>query len=495
MDMTAWIIVAGLLGLALGWFARLAWAASRPSAKAERDRAELAEATAQVANARAEAAAARTEAADARSEAAAARAETARAEAETERARRDSEAARAAVAESAAAVAAVSADVKKLELERDNALARAEQMIKDQTTMAERFKLLSQEILENQAKSADATAEQRLKATEQLMAPMRETLTEFQNKLTGLEKDRVELTTDLKGQVRLVKETGEMVRNETQKLVAALRKPQARGSWGEHQLKRVVEFAGMTDHVDFLEQESTTVDGDKVRPDLKVLMAGGKFVYVDSKVPLVAFLEAYEATTEEERAKHLKRFARHVKDHVDTLSSKRYWEADKATPDFVVLFIPSESLAGTALEQDPGLIEYAAAKRVVLATPTTLIALLWTVAHAWTQVALAQSAQEISDLGKELYKRLATMGEHFDALGRSLNTSVKSYNKAVSSMESRVLVTARRFRDLKATEQDLRTPMQIEEGPQDLLAPELIEGLGAGETAQVVTMIGREATA
>ncbi|MDR1512691.1 MAG: DNA recombination protein RmuC [Propionibacteriaceae bacterium] len=459
----AWLILAAVAGVALGWFARVALAASRPSATAERDRADVAQANAQ--------------AAEARAEAAAARAELARAEADTERARQEAAAARADVAEAAAREAATRAEVRRAELERDTALTRAEALQKDREAMANQYQTLSAEALERQSKAAEATAEQRLKATEQLVTPMRQALDDLREKMAQLDKERATAATELAGQVKLVRETGEQVTRETRQLTAALRRPQTRGRWGEQQLRRVVEMAGMVDHCDFLEQSSATADERRIRPDLKVLLAGGKFVYVDAKVPLEAFLDAQEATEEAVRDKHLKRFAQNVRGHIDSLASKRYWEVDTATPDFTVLFIPSEGLAGQALEVAPDLMEYAARRQIVVATPTTLIALLWTVAHAWKQAALAESAREVTRLGQDLYARLATMGSHFDRLGRSLMSSVKNYNDTVGSLETRVLVAARRFQDLQVSGEPLDAPQLIELAPRPIHAIELAEAV------------------
>jgi len=203
-------------------------------------------------------------------------------------------------------------------------------------------------------------------------------------------------------------------------------------------------------------------------------------------VPLAAFLDAQEAGTDDTREHALARFARHVKDHVDLLSRKEYLKADAGTPEFVVLFIPSEALASTALEQNPALIEYAAGKNIVLATPTTLIAMLRTIAYSWTQSVLADSAREVSTVGRELYDRLATMGSHLDRVGRSLETSVKAYNDAIGSLESRVLVSARRFRDLRVTDAELETPHQVTLSPRPIAAPELVE-----DAVNVTPLIGR----
>jgi DNA recombination protein RmuC len=459
MNNVAWILLAASLGALLGWALRGAWRSGRPTAAAERERADTAQA--------------RTEAAGARTEAAQARAELARAEAEIERGRAETAEARVAAAELKAALARVQATVRQVEVERDTALERAQGLLGDRDTMVQQYQALSTAALERQSKAAEASATQRLAATEHVMVPMREALQRLEDRLLAIEKERVAMAADLASHVQSVRSTGDELRRETAALTTALRKPHVRGAWGEFQLQRVVELAGMVEHCDFVQQATTTIDGRTVRPDLKVNLAGGKFVYVDAKVPLSAFLDAQAATTEAERDRHLATFAQNVRRHVDALSAKGYWKADSGTPEFVVLFIPSEPLAWAALEQAPDLIEDAARKSVVLATPTTLIALLRTVAHAWSQSALTESAKEISALGRQLYERLGVMGSHVDKLGRNLVSSVRSYNETIASLEGRVLVSARRFRDLGVVGDDLAEPQPIDLTPRLVTAPEL----------------------
>ncbi|MDR1450655.1 MAG: DNA recombination protein RmuC [Propionibacteriaceae bacterium] len=467
-----WTVPIAVLSGLLGWLLRNAWPARRGAA-AERERADLANA--------------QTQAAEARAEAAAARAELARSEADVERARAETAAAREQAAGFRADLAAAQAGSRQIELERDNEQARAQELLAAREAMANHYKALSSEALERQSKAAEATAEQRFQATEQLMTPMKDALQRFEDRLIAIEKERVALAADLAAQVKQVRSTGDELRRETAALTTALRKPHVRGAWGEVQLKRVVELAGMVEHCDFAQQATAATDDKTIRPDLKVHLAGGKFVYVDAKVPLTAFLDAQEAADEADRDRHLKAFARNVRQHVSALSAKQYWKADTGTPEFVVLFIPSEPLAWGVLEQAPDLIEDAARKNVVLATPTTLIALLRTVAHAWSQAALADSARDISELGRQLYDRLGTMGSHVDKLGRSLLSSTKSYNEVVASLESRVLVTARRFRDLGVAGDELPVPSPIDITPRLATAPELIE-----DAARVLPLIGRE---
>ena len=250
------------------------------------------------------------------------------------------------------------------------------------------------------------------------------------------------------------------LQRETRSLSTALRKPQVRGQWGELHLRRAVELAGMVDRCDFSEQ--VRLDDGAQRPDLVVHLAGDRQVVVDAKVPLDAFLDAAGAVDEPAREVALQRHARQLRRHVDQLAAKAYWRSLPETPEFVVLFVPAESFLAAALETDPALLDDAAAKQVVLATPTTLIALLRTVAHGWRHEVLADRAREIQQLGRDLHERLGTLGGHLDSVGRSLNAAVGHYNAAVGSLESRVLVAARRFHDLSVVSDDLPTPRQVE---------------------------------
>ncbi len=375
----------------------------------------------------------------------------------------------------------------KLSVERDHALARLAEVASDRDGMVGQFKLLSTQAIEEQSSKVEASAEHRFRATEQLMVPVRDSLESLQQRLTQLEKERTAMQTDLRNQVTTVRSVGDELRRETASLSAALRKPQVRGAWGELQLKRVAEIAGMLEHCDFTVQETSTTSEDRViRPDMKVMLGEGKFVYVDSKVPLTSFLDAHETSDDAESARLLMAFGRNVRTHIDQLSSKSYFKADTSTPEFVVLFLPSEALAAEALSQLPDLHEYAARKNIVLATPTTLIAMLRAVTHSWRQAALADSAAEVSGLGRELYDRLVTMGGHFDRMGRTLNATVKAYNDTLGSLESRVLVTARRFRDLQVTDKELGILAASQSHARNLTTPELIES-----AEQTTPMIGR----
>ena len=314
-------------------------------------------------------------------------------------------------------------------------------------------------------------------------AVLRESLDRLHDQMRDMAQHGVSWQSQLKQQVDEVRHSTDTLRRETATLSTALRKPQVRGRWGELHLRRVVELAGMVDRCDFTEQVSAHVDGPDeqrvLRPDLVVRLAGGKHVVVDAKVPLDAFLDACAldpgSSSDEERSGHLRRHARQLRTHVDVLAAKGYWRALPATPEFVVLFVPGESFLSAALEADPTLLEYAAEQRVVLATPTTLIALLRTVAYAWTQQTLTDKAREIHELGRDLYERLATMGGHLDRLGRSLTGAVSSYNRAVGSLENRVLVSARRFESLGVATDELGALPAIVDTPRPLTAVELME--------------------
>jgi len=309
------------------------------------------------------------------------------------------------------------------------------------------------------------------------VAPLQATLDKVETQLRELERARVGAYSALTEQVRTVGQTSADLREQTASLVTALRAPQARGRWGEMQLRRVVELAGMVEHCDFVEQASASTDDGVVRPDLVVHLAGGKHVVVDSKVSLAAYLTAAETRDDDVRAERLRAHARHLRDHVEGLAAKEYWRAFQPTPELVVLFVPGEAFLAPALEHDPSLLDDAMARRVVIATPTTLIATLRTIAYAWQQDALTANAREVFEVGRELYRRLGTLGGHVDKLGRSLRRSVDDYNATVGSLERNVLVQARRMADLQVTDHELRRPDPVEEAPRPVTAPELLLGL------------------
>ncbi|HEX4831073.1 MAG TPA: DNA recombination protein RmuC [Trebonia sp.] len=310
----------------------------------------------------------------------------------------------------------------------------------------------------------------------QLVGPIRETLARVERQLRETDQARTRSHAELAEQVEFTRRGAEQLREQAAALVTALRRPEARGRWGELQLRRVVELAGMTARCDFDEQVTIrgAADGQGQRPDMVVNLAGGKHVVVDSKVSLAAYLEAVEVADPVLQEARLEAHARHLRTHVDQLGGKAYWAALPSTPEFVILFIPGEAFLAPALERDPALLEYAIARRVHIATPTTLVSMLRTAHFAWQQEALSENARAVFDLGRELYERLASLGRHVDKLGRSLNGAVVAYNQAVGSLEGRVLVTARKLSDLGVVAGELPTPLPAQETTRPLSAPELV---------------------
>lgn len=357
--------------------------------------------------------------------------------------------------------------------ERELASERLAAVTDAQERLSASFKALSSEALQAsmsqltelarsqlQAAQADARGdiEKRQQAVEQLVAPLREQLGRVDGQLTRLDQERRESRGRLEAQLRTLTETGERLRTETGALVTALRKPNARGQWGQMQLRNVVEMAGMVRHCDFVEQSSVAGDERTLRPDLIVNLPGGKHVVVDAKAPLQGVLDAYEARDEADRERHLADHARLLRRHVKALADKAYWAGLDSAPDVVVMFLPGEHLYSAALEADPSLIEDAMARRVLIATPTTLLALLHSVAYGWQQERVAESAQAISEIGRELHARLVKLSTLLGTLGGRLNSAVRAYNEAVGSYESRVLPGARRFAEHGAVAEGRELP-------------------------------------
>jgi len=364
-----------------------------------------------------------------------------------------------------------------LELERRNAQAKLDELDKTFAALSqqalkansESFLQLANESLKQFQTLANADLTQKEKAIEGLVKPLAEALAKTEQQIRQMEKERQEAYGSLTRHLETMAQTQQQLHGETRNLVAALRRPEVRGQWGELTLKRLAELAGMVEHCDFYQQETTDAGDARLRPDMVVRMPGGREIVVDVKTPLDAYLSAVEAPDDETRRRHLEHHARKVRERVRELSTKAYWNQFPRAPDFVVLFIPGEQFLSAALDYDRTLIEDALAQKVILTTPTSFVALLRAVAYGWRQEALTENAQHIRDLGEELYNRLTVFGEHLAKLGKSLGAAVTDYNKAVGSYEAKLLPGARKFGDMGVGGgQALEAPEQVEKGLREI---------------------------
>ena len=337
----------------------------------------------------------------------------------------------------------------------------------------ENFLRLANEILGKHTDGATKDYAARQKAIDEIVKPVSETLTKMESVLQQVQTDRVKTHATIEEQFAHIREVNTQLRDETGRLINALRTPHVRGRWGEIQLKRVVEMAGMLQYCDFEEQPQTDEPG-RMRPDLRVNLPGGKVIVVDAKVPLQGYLNAIETKDDGLRAEFLADHARQVRDHMIKLSSKSYWDQFKATPEFVFMFLPGESFFSAALESDPSLIEFGVDQRVIVASPITLITLLRSVAYGWRQEQIAQNAQMISKFGKEIFDRIVTVLEHIIEVGKSLDRSVGSYNKAVASIEARLVPSTRKLRELTVIEVEPPELPRIEVSSRKFELPELL---------------------
>ncbi|MGH9308692.1 MAG: DNA recombination protein RmuC [Vicinamibacterales bacterium] len=339
----------------------------------------------------------------------------------------------------------------------------------------ESFLQLARASLGEFQRAATTDLEGRHKAIESIVQPLRDSLTRVDAKLQEVERGRVSTHAQLAEQMRALTQAQQMLQSETSRLSRALHSPNVRGQWGELQLRRVLEQAGLVEGSHYELKESIQTEDGRLTPDAVVKLPGGKNVVLDAKVPLSAYLEAAETDDEVKRDAKLRDHARQVREHINRLANKSYWAHFQPAPDIVVMFVPGESLLTSALQRDPGLLEFSMNKGVMLASPLTLIALLRAIAYGWQQETVARNAQEISDLGRQLYDRISKLAEHFETVGRSLARSVQAYNSAVGTLESRVLVTARRLKDKGVSAPDeFPEPETIDQTPRPLGAPELV---------------------
>jgi DNA recombination protein RmuC len=355
---------------------------------------------------------------------------------------------------------------------RDAFAALSSEALKQNTAS---FLQLARASLGEFQKSATMDLDGRQKAIDALIQPLRESLTKVDSKLNEVERGRASSQSQLSEQLRSLTLAQQGLHTETARLTRALRSPNVRGQWGEIQLRRVLESAGLLEGVHFDFKDSTRTDDGRLSPDVIIRLPGGKNVVVDAKVPLAAYLDAMECEQDTVRETRMKDHARQVKDHVTRLSNKNYWAHFQPAPDIVVMFVPGEALLSSAMQYDTALLEFSMTKNIMLASPLSLIALLKAIAYGWQQDTVAKNAQEISDLGRNLYDRIAKLAEHFENVGRSLSKAVQAYNGAVGTLESRVLVTARRLKDKGVTSSEEFPELEtVDHTPRLLGAPELV---------------------
>lgn len=337
----------------------------------------------------------------------------------------------------------------------------------------EEFLKLAQENLKQYQAQAVNELDKKEKSIEHLLTPIKETLSKTEEQFRNIEKERKESQGALHKHLESMAQTQSTLQDETRKLVTALRRPEVRGQWGEMTLKRLAELAGMVEHCDFYEQEHVRTDDGGLRPDMIVRMPDGREIVVDVKTPLDAYISAIEAVDDTERQIHLTRHTKNVKQRINELADKAYWQQFKNAPDFVVLFIPGDQFLSAALDQEPGILENALARQVILATPTSFVALLRAVGYGWRQEQLAENAEHIKTVGEELYGRLQTFTEHLQKLGKSLDSGMKHYNSAVGSFDSRVLPSARKFNEMGiSTDKKIVQPRQVETAARQIEADE-----------------------
>ena len=366
----------------------------------------------------------------------------------------------------------------RLEVEQQNSNEKIEALEKARAQLTDTFTALSSKALKNNNEEFLKLAQENLKqyqaqavneldkkekAIEHLLNPIKESLTKTEQQIQSIEKERKESQGALHKHLESMAQTQSSLQDETRKLVTALRRPEVRGQWGEMTLKRLAELAGMVEHCDFYEQEQVRTDEGALRPDMIVRMPDGREIVVDVKTPLDAYISAIEAVDDGQRQIHLKRHTQNVKQRINELADKAYWNQFKNAPDFVVLFIPGDQFLSAALDQEPAILENALARQVILATPTSFVALLRAVGYGWRQEQLAENAEHIKSVGEELYGRLQTFTEHLQKVGRSLDTSMKHYNSAVGSFDSRILPSARKFNEMGiSTDKEINQPNQVE---------------------------------